>query len=95
MLIVSYAVPDHVLEPFLTPSQELDRWAGQAHVSVVAFCFNQTCVLGFGTPAWCTFFDFPQWNLRFYTKLPASVKGAAKKVSAAFSASADGSSPRA
>lgn len=62
LLIVTYAVPDAALAPFLTPGLTLDRYAGGAHVSLVAFRFRQTRVLGIPAP----FGDFPQWNLRFY-----------------------------
>lgn len=62
LLIVTYAVPDAALEPFLTPGLTLDWYAGRAHISLVAFRFRQTRVLGLPAP----FGDFPQWNLRCY-----------------------------
>lgn len=65
LLIVSYAVPDQSLSPFLTAGLSLDRWEGRAHVSLVAFRFRRTRVLGVPSPLG----DFPQWNLRFYVKL--------------------------
>lgn len=64
LLIASYAVPDAALAPWLTPGLTLDRWDGRAHVSLVAFRFRRTRVLGVPTPMG----DFPQWNLRFYVK---------------------------
>jgi len=66
LAIVSYAVPDHALEPFLPPGLALDRWLGQAHVSLVAFHFHQTRLSALRLLPCLG--DFPQWNLRFYVK---------------------------
>jgi uncharacterized protein YqjF (DUF2071 family) len=66
LLIASYAVPDHILRPFLPPGQQLDQWQGRAHLSVVAFRFQDARVLGAPSPP--PFHNFPQWNLRFYVK---------------------------
>lgn len=66
LIIASYAVPDSVLQSLLPPGLALDRWQGQAHVSLVAFRFRRVRVLGLAAPA--PFGDFPQWNLRFYVK---------------------------
>ncbi len=71
LLIVSYAVPDAAPAPFLTPGLRLDRWNGRAHVSLVAFRFRRTRVLGVPAP----FGDFPQWNLRFYVKPGGDTEG--------------------
>jgi len=66
LLIVSYAVPERTLEAFLPPGLVLDAWNGQAHVSLVAFHFHQTRLLGLPLPPGLD--GFPQWNLRFYVK---------------------------
>ena len=56
-------VDDALLEPFLPPGLRLDRWKGNAVVSLVAFDFLNTKVMGI---PWPGFRDFPEINLRFY-----------------------------
>lgn len=63
--LLSYPVPDAVLVPRLPPGLALDRWEGQAFVSLVAFDFLDTRV---GGVAWPGFADFPEVNLRFYVR---------------------------
>ncbi len=65
LLLVTYAVPDELLLPRLPPGLSLERWEGSALVSLVAFDFLQTRVLGVGWPG---FVDFPELNLRFYVR---------------------------
>ena len=62
---MSYPVPDAVLVPRLPPGLVLDRWRGQAFVSLVAFDFEDTRVRGV---AWPGFSRFPEVNLRFYVR---------------------------
>ena len=50
LVIVSYAVPDAILLPLVPPGLTLDRWQGRGHVSLVAFRFLHTRVLGLGMP---------------------------------------------
>ncbi len=63
--LLSYAVPDAILARRLPPGLALDRWQGQAFVSLVAFDFVDTRVLGV---AWPGFRRFPEVNLRFYVR---------------------------
>jgi len=62
---MSYPVSDAVLMPSLPPGLVLDRWQGQAFVSLVAFDFEDTRVRGV---AWPGFIRFPEVNLRFYVR---------------------------
>lgn len=68
LILISYAVPDDVLTPYLTPGLELDRWDGSAWCSLVAFNFEQARVLGWSVPYPRTLCDFPEFNLRFYVR---------------------------
>lgn len=61
--LLTYACPKRLLEPRCPPGTELDLFEGQAHVSLVAFDFLRTRVLGIGWPG---FRNFPEINLRFY-----------------------------
>src|SRR5262245_12943155 len=63
--LLSYAVPDSLLTPWLPPGLALDRWEGRAFVSLVAFEFVDTRVAGV---AWPGFRRFPEVNLRFYVR---------------------------
>jgi hypothetical protein len=65
LLLVTWPVADEVLAPHLPPGVELDRWEGSALVSLVAFDFDDTRVLGV---RWPGFVRFPELNLRFYVR---------------------------
>jgi len=66
--MISYAVPDEVLAPYLG-GLVIDRWEGQAYVSVVGFHFGRTRVLGLNPGLIApSLANFPQWNLRGYVK---------------------------
>jgi uncharacterized protein YqjF (DUF2071 family) len=65
LFLATYAVPDELLRPRLTPGLELDRRDGQAFVSLVAFDFLDTRVLGV---PWPGYRNFPEVNLRFYVR---------------------------
>ena len=69
LILISYAVPDEVLTPYLSPGLELDRWEGSAWCSLVAFNFEQARVLGWSVPYPRSLCDFPEFNLRFYVTL--------------------------
>ena len=68
LILISYAVPDEALLPYLAPGLELDRWAGSAWCSLVAFDFHQARVLGWSVPYPRSLCDFPEFNLRFYVR---------------------------
>jgi len=68
LLLVTYAVPDALLADRLPPGMVFDRLAGfedRALVSLVAFDFLETRVLGV---PWPGFVNFPELNLRFYVR---------------------------
>src|SRR5438874_12696918 len=63
LILANYAVPDELLLPRLPPGLELDRHDGRSFVSLVAFDFHDTRVLGI---PWPGYRNFPEVNLRFY-----------------------------
>ena len=63
LIILNYAVPDQVLINRLPPNTSLDRYQGQAYVSLVAFDFLNTRVFGCQWPGYT---NFAEINLRFY-----------------------------
>ena len=68
LMFFSYAVSDATLAPYLPSGLELERWAGRAFVSVVAFDFTETRLRGMGVPNLPGLRDFPELNLRFYVR---------------------------
>jgi uncharacterized protein YqjF (DUF2071 family) len=65
LCLLTYAVPPALLIPRLPPGLSLDLIDGQAFVSLVAFDFLDTRVLGV---RWPGYRDFPEINLRFYVR---------------------------
>lgn len=65
LLLFNYSVDPKVLHPHLPPDTELDLRDGSAHVSLVAFEFLRTRVLGV---KWPGFTNFTEINLRYYVK---------------------------
>lgn len=65
LVLFNFKVPDEVLEPYLPPRCELDRYEGSAYLSLVAFQFLNTRVLGI---RWPGYVNFPEINLRFYVR---------------------------
>ena len=63
--MANYSVPDSLLIPYLPKGLELDKFAGQSFVSLVAFEFLNTRVKGFSIPFHQNFIEV---NLRFYVK---------------------------
>lgn len=63
--LISYDVAPGLLTPLLPPECELDMLDGRAFVSLVAFDFRDTRVLGV---RWPGFVNFPEINLRYYVK---------------------------
>lgn len=66
LILISYAVPEDVLLPYLPAGLTLDRWNGSAWCSLVAFDFRQARVLGWSVPYPRSLCDFPEFNLRIY-----------------------------
>lgn len=65
LFLATYAVPPSLLTPRLPPGLELDTREGNAFVSLVAFEFVNTRVLGV---PWPGYRNFPELNLRFYVR---------------------------
>lgn len=65
LFLATYAVPPSLLEPRLPPGLELDTRNGNAFVSLVAFEFLNTRVLGV---PWPGYRNFAELNLRFYAR---------------------------
>src|SRR5882672_8618368 len=65
LFLATYAVPQELLRPRLPPGLDLDLRDGQAFVSLVAFDFLDTRVLGV---PWPGYRNFPELNLRFYVR---------------------------
>jgi uncharacterized protein len=65
LILVQFPAPAGLLAPYLPPGVELDRWQGEHFVSLVAFQFLDTRVLGV---SWPGFRHFPEWNLRIYVR---------------------------
>jgi uncharacterized protein YqjF (DUF2071 family) len=65
LFLATYAVPPSLLTPRLPPGLELDTRNGDAFVSLVAFEFVDTRVLGV---PWPGYRHFPELNLRFYVR---------------------------
>ena len=65
LCLLTYAVPPALLEPRLPPGLSLDVRDGRAFVSLVAFDFLDTRVLGV---PWPGYRNFPEINLRFYVR---------------------------
>lgn len=65
LFLATYAAPEELLRPYLPPGVELDRRDGQCFVSLVAFDFHDTRVLGV---PWPGFRHFPELNLRTYVR---------------------------
>lgn len=65
LCLLNYPVPEDVLAPYLPPGLTLDLYEGQPYVSLVAFDFLDTRVLGV---PWPGYRNFPEINLRFYVR---------------------------
>jgi uncharacterized protein YqjF (DUF2071 family) len=63
--MLNYEVPPGSLAPWVPAGTELDAWRGSTFVSLVAFRFTHTRVLGVAVPFHR---DFDEVNLRFYVR---------------------------
>jgi uncharacterized protein YqjF (DUF2071 family) len=65
LLLANYSVEPDRLAPYVPKGTSVDLFEGHAFVSLVAFMFNRTRVLGVPVPG---HIDFEEVNLRFYVK---------------------------
>ena len=65
LLMLNYRVEPTLLAPFVPAGTELDTWRGDTYLSLVAFLFADTRVLGVPIPWHRT---FEEVNLRFYVR---------------------------
>lgn len=65
LVMANYEVDPTILAPYLPKHTELDLFEGKCYVSLVAFMFNNTKVLGMKIPFHV---NFEEVNLRFYVK---------------------------
>jgi uncharacterized protein YqjF (DUF2071 family) len=65
LAVLTYTIDAAMLQPHLPPGLQLDKWEGQALVSLVGFEFLDTKILGMRVPFWGS---FPEVNLRFYVR---------------------------
>ena len=75
LCLFNYAVDPALLSERVPPQLSLDTLDGQAFVSLVAFDFLKTRVLGI---PWPGFINFPEINLRFYVKQADGTRGLAQ-----------------
>jgi len=72
LILLSYRVPDTLVSSHIGPF-ELDKWQGNAYVSVVGFHFGKTRIVGIPPgPLLPDVANFAQWNLRTYVRTPNS-----------------------
>jgi hypothetical protein len=65
LLLVSYAIEPEMLKPYLPAGVEPEVVEGSAFVSLVAFQFRQTRLMGVPVPFHV---NFPEVNLRYYAR---------------------------
>lgn len=65
LAMLNYAVDPEALRPLTPAGTELDAWQGRTFVSLVAFMFLRTRLLGIPVPFHC---NFEEVNLRFYVR---------------------------
>ena len=63
LLMVNWPIPREKLLPFVPAGCQLDSFEGKTYISLVAFLFEQTRVLGVSLPGYR---HFEEVNLRFY-----------------------------
>lgn len=65
LVMLNYEVEPHILKKYVPIGTELDFFAGKCYVSLVAFLFIKTKVMGMTVPFHTR---FPEINLRFYVR---------------------------
>ena len=68
LAMLNYRVEPRLLAPYVPPGTMLDLWDGAPFMSVIAFLFDDTKILGVPIPFHTT---FPEVNLRIYTRREA------------------------
>src|SRR5262249_26483794 len=63
--MVNYSIDQSVVQPFVPAGTVLDTYQGKTYVSLVAFLFLRSRLLGFAMPFHQ---DFEEVNLRFYVR---------------------------
>lgn len=69
LVVLNYEIDPLVLKPYIPDGTKLDLWRGSAFVSIVAFRFLKTRVLGISFPFHR---NFEEINLRFYVRRETS-----------------------
>ena len=65
IITANYVVPKELLSPYIPPKTELDFFEGKTFISLVAFMFLNTRILGLSMPYHT---NFEEVNLRFYVR---------------------------
>lgn len=77
LILLNFAAPPELLRPLVPRGTELDYWQGATLVSLVAFGFAGTRVMGVPVPGHR---DFEEVNLRFYVRRRTGEGGARRAV---------------
>ena len=65
LLMLNYEIDPEILRPYVPKGTELDSWNGRYYISLVAFMFENTKLLGVKIPFHV---NFEEVNLRFYVR---------------------------
>lgn len=65
LILISYSVDPNLLKPYVPAETSIDLFEGKAYISLVAFMFRDTRLMGIPIP-WHV--NFEEVNLRFYVK---------------------------
>ena len=65
LLVATFETDKKLLNTYLPPQTELDDWNGRHYMSLVAFMFSNTRLMGIPSPFYRS---FEELNLRFYVR---------------------------
>ena len=68
LVMLNYEIEPKILQPLVPQGTELDNWNGRTYISLVAFQFLNTRMLGLPIPF---HINFEEVNLRFYVRYKA------------------------
>jgi len=68
--MANYEIDAEFVQRYVPAGCELDLFEGRAIITVVAFCFRKTRILGVPMPVYR---NFPEINLRIYVKREVGV----------------------